>query len=100
MLWYDQIPNPQWQYVFGLIAAYGISNHELFYLDLDSLQRSPGHLVSSYRKAHYGVRNIWCLYPEWYEKWELYKPKSQSKSISKPTKDGSMSHKKKRCMKY
>ena len=76
MLWYEQIPNPQWQFVFGLMAAYGISNHELFYVDLSSLQKSPGHLVSSYRKAHYGIRNIWCLYPEWYEQWELYKPKS------------------------
>ena len=55
------------------MAAYGVSNHELFYVDLDSLSKSPGHLVSSYRKAHYGVRRIWCLYPEWYDQWQLYK---------------------------
>ncbi len=72
--YYRSIPNPQWQRVFGLMAAYGISNHEIFYLDLDSLQKPPGHLVSTYRKDHYGIRRIWCLYPEWWEDWELYKP--------------------------
>ena len=81
--WYHQIPNPQWQFVYGLVAAYGISNHELFYVDLSSLQKPPGHLVSTYRKSHYGVRNIWCLYPEWYEEWELHKPKSLPKVSGK-----------------
>lgn len=70
---YWSIPNPHWQRAFALMAAYGISNHELFYVDLDSLSHAPGHLVSIYRKAHYGVRRIYCLYPEWYQEWELYK---------------------------
>lgn len=72
--YYQSIPNPNWQRAFALMAAYGISNHELFYIDLDSLKKPPGHLVSNYRKNHYGTRRIWCLYPEWYEEWELYKP--------------------------
>ena len=70
--YYWSIPNPHWQRAFGLMAAYGISNHELFYVDLNSLQVSPGHLVSTYRKEHHGVRRIYCLYPEWYEDWKLY----------------------------
>ena len=77
--WYWEIKNPAWQYVFGLMAAYGISNHEVFLVDLESLRSPPGHLVSTYRKAHYGVRRIWCLYPEWYEEWELYKPRELPK---------------------
>ena len=81
--WYQQIPNPEWQFVYALIAAYGISNHEVFYIDLDSLKNPPGHLVSFYRKNHYGIRKIWCLYPEWYEQWELYKPKSLPKVTGK-----------------
>ncbi len=71
---YWSIPNPKWQYVYGLMAAYGISNHEVFYADLSSLQ-AGSRLISDYRKNHYGVRRIWCLYPEWYEEWELYKKK-------------------------
>ena len=72
--WYWEIPNPAWQRAFALMAAYGISNHELFHVQLDSLQKPPGHLVSTYRKNHHGVRRIWCLYPEWWKEWELYKP--------------------------
>lgn len=71
--YYHSIPNESWRYVFGIIAAYGISNHELQYVDLDSITKPPGHLISSYRKGHYGIRNIWCLYPEWFEQWQLYK---------------------------
>ena len=71
--YYYSIPNPQWQFVFGLMACYGISNHEVFLVDIKSLQESP-RLVSSYRKAHFGVRRIWCLYPEWYETWDLGNP--------------------------
>ncbi|MEM8831071.1 MAG: site-specific integrase [Cyanobacteria bacterium P01_G01_bin.19] len=71
--WYYSIPNPAWQYVFGICAAYGISNHEFFYCDLESLQHEPGHLISHYRKDHYGKRKLWCLYPEWWQEWELYK---------------------------
>lgn len=73
--WYYSIPNPAWQYVFGICAAYGISNHEFFYCDLESLQQEPGHLISHYRKDHYGERRLWCLYPEWWQEWELYKPR-------------------------
>ena len=54
--YYQSIPNPHWQRAFGLMAAYGISNHELFHVDLDSLGKPPGHLVSDYRKNHYGTR--------------------------------------------
>lgn len=70
--YYHSIQNPHWQRVYGLIACYGLSNHEIAYLDLDSLQKAPGHLISTYRKDHYGLRRIWCLYPEWFEEWKLY----------------------------
>jgi hypothetical protein len=65
--YYQSIANPYWQRAFALMAAYGVSNHELFYVELDSLQTPPGHLTSTYRKKHYGTRRIWCLYPEWFE---------------------------------
>lgn len=85
--YYHSIKNEQWQFVFALMAAYGISNHEVFYCDLNSLQKSPGHLVSNYRKAHYGERRIWCLYPQWYEEWELYKPKKLPELTAKNNRD-------------
>ena len=63
--YYWSIPNIHWQRAFALMAAYGVSNHGLFYVDLNTLLKPPGHLVSHYRKNHYGLRRIWCLYPEW-----------------------------------
>ena len=71
--WYKQITNPGWQYAFGLMAAYGLRNHEVFNLDLDSLRTSPGHLVVLGGKT--GSRKIWCLYPEWWQEWQLYEEK-------------------------
>jgi hypothetical protein len=71
---YYSISNPKWQFVYGLLAAYGISSHELFYLDLTSLQQPPGHLISPYRKNHYETRRIWAIYPEWWEDWQLFDP--------------------------
>lgn len=85
--YYHSITNPHWQRAFGIMAAYGVSNHELFYVNLESLTVPPGHLVSTYRKNHYGTRRIWCLYPEWYEQWELYKPVSLPKISGKTNKD-------------
>ena len=85
--YYQSIPNPHWQRAFALMACYGISNHELFYVDLDSLCNPPGHLISTYRKDHYGTRRIWCLYPEWYEGWELYKPVDLPKVSAATNKD-------------
>ena len=68
--WYEQLLNPHWQFVYGLMAAYGLRNHEVFNLDLDSLQKPPGHLIVLDGKT--GARKVWCLYPEWWEKWRLY----------------------------
>ena len=31
--WYKQIKNPRWQFAFGLMAAYGLRNHEVFNLN-------------------------------------------------------------------
>ncbi len=79
--YYYSIPNSQWQFVFGLMACYGISNHEVFLVDVSSLQKSS-RLVSTYRKAHFGVRRIWCLYPEWYEQWDLGNPDKKLPQVS------------------
>lgn len=71
--WYQQISNPRWQFAFGLMAAYGLRNHEVFNLDLQSLKTSPGHLTVLSGKT--GARKIWCLYPEWWQKWKLSEDK-------------------------
>ena len=43
-LW-KNIPNKSWQYVFALMATYGLRNHEVFFCDLSSLKKSGDKIL-------------------------------------------------------
>lgn len=64
--WRDRIPNPSWRWAYGMMAVYGLRNHELFYLDCSKL---PLLVVKDGSKT--GFHRCHPFYPEWYEKWEL-----------------------------
>jgi hypothetical protein len=66
---YYQISNPAWRFAYGLQAAYGLRNYEIFTSDLTSLRQAPGHLLV--KDGISGDRVVWCLYPEWWKDWEL-----------------------------
>lgn len=67
---YHLIPNPAWQWGYGMLATYGLRPHELFYLDLEEFRKSSGVLrVLSGGKT--GGRKVWPLHPEWVEQWAL-----------------------------
>lgn len=68
--WYQRIPNSQWRYVFGLMATYGLRNHEVFHIDPDSLKQEPGILVV--REGKTGAREVYPFYPEWWQQWQLW----------------------------
>jgi integrase len=73
--WRDCIPNEQWQYAFGLMACYGLRNHELFYIDLEKLKESPVLSIIDHENgdsAKTGERRVWACYPEWWDKWRLW----------------------------
>ena len=60
------------KYAFGLMAAYGLRPYELMYCDLESLTKPPGHLrITASKSKKEQERFIWCIYPEWFEMWEL-----------------------------
>ncbi|MEM7756538.1 MAG: hypothetical protein AAF298_00200 [Cyanobacteria bacterium P01_A01_bin.40] len=60
------------KYAFGLMAAYGLRPYELMYCDLESLTVPPGHLrITTSKSRKEQERYIWCIYPEWFEMWEL-----------------------------
>ncbi|MEP0917015.1 hypothetical protein NC981_09300 [Leptolyngbya sp. DQ-M1] len=71
--WRDRVPNEQWQYAFGLMAAYGLRNHELFHIDLEKLRESPVLSLTDDLNGggKTGARRIWACYPEWWEMWRL-----------------------------
>jgi len=62
---FNQIKNPQWQWVYGTIATYGLRDHEVFYLDMS---RFP---IAQVTEGKTGSRQVWPLLPEWADEWDL-----------------------------
>lgn len=60
-----KITNPQWQWVFGVIAAYGLRNHEAFFLDMSKFP------IAQVLEGKTGYRQVWPLQPEWANCWGL-----------------------------
>jgi len=67
---YESINNQPWQWVYGIMACYGLRNHEVFNIDPDYLQESPGILKILEGKTE--ERLVFPIYPEWWEKWKLW----------------------------
>jgi integrase len=62
---FAKIENPQWQWVYGVIAAYGLRDHEAFYLDMSKFP------IAQVLEGKTGYRQCWPLRPEWAEMWHL-----------------------------
>ena len=62
---FDEIKNPHWQWVYGVIAAYGLRDHEAFYLDMSKFP------IAQVLAGKTGYRQCWPLLPEWAEAWGL-----------------------------
>jgi len=63
---FSQIPNPSWRFVYGVMATYGLRNHEVFYCDFTALtQRDPEPTVRVHSTTKTGSREVWPFYPEW-----------------------------------
>jgi integrase len=69
---FHTIKNPAWRWVYGMIATYGLRNHEVFFLDTDDLMKGS-HLVTVL-EGKTGRRLVWPCYPEWVEEFNLRKP--------------------------
>ena len=62
----SKITNPGWRWVYGMMATYGLRNHEVFHLDLDQFP-----IVHVLHGTKTGARAVWPCYPEWAEEWNL-----------------------------
>ncbi|MFE4108573.1 site-specific integrase [Almyronema epifaneia] len=65
----DEIRNKAWQWVYGMMATYGLRNHEVFHLDLDLFP-----IIRVLAPTKTGAREVWPCYPEWAEAWRLGEP--------------------------
>jgi integrase len=61
----NNINNLQWRYAYGLMATYGLRNHELFYLDFSNFP------ILFVEDGKTGSRDIFPVYPEWVDQWHL-----------------------------
>lgn len=66
---FNQIEDAKWQWVFGMLATYGLRNHEVFFLDLEKLKK--GDRVISVLAGKTGSRKVWPFHPEWFEQFGL-----------------------------
>ena len=69
-LW-GNIPNKSWQYVFALMATYGLRNHEVFFCDLNSLKDKGDKIIRILPTTKTGEHQVWPFHPKWVEKFGL-----------------------------
>lgn len=70
--WCDRIPNPGWRYVYGVMATYGLRNHEVFFCDYQNLrQGDPEGRITVLETTKTGLHDVWPFYPEWIERFDL-----------------------------
>lgn len=66
---YSEIKDCKWRWVFGMLATYGLRNHEVFFLDLEQLRAANKILTVLDGKT--GYRKIWPFHPEWFDTFGL-----------------------------
>ncbi len=64
---YNKIPNPRWKLVYGIMATYGLRNHEVFFSDLSSLNKGADHIIRVLPNTKTGEHEVWPFHPEWTE---------------------------------
>ncbi len=86
ILW-EKIPNNSWKFVFGLMATYGLRNHEVFFCDLSSLTNYGDKIIRVLPTTKTGEHQVWPFHPEWVEKFELSKLGENPKLLPNINKD-------------
>ncbi|OKH47314.1 integrase [Calothrix sp. HK-06] len=66
---YYKIKNESWRWVYGLLATYGLRNHEVFRIDFDQLR--SGNPILHILEGKTGARRVWAIYPEWFTEFKL-----------------------------
>lgn len=69
---YARIPNSAWRFVYGIMAAYGLRNHEVFFCNYEALaQNQPGAMIEVLDTTKTGHHEVWPFYPEWVDQFNL-----------------------------
>ncbi|MBD1863344.1 MULTISPECIES: site-specific integrase [Trichocoleus] len=69
---FEQIPNPAWRFVYGIMATYGLRNHEVFFSDYSGLsQGDAASTIQVLSTTKTGSHEVWPFFPEWIEQFDL-----------------------------
>ena len=71
LLWAEQIPNPAWRLAYGLMATYGLRNHEVFFCDLTALAPGGDRVIRVLPTSKTGEHQVWPFQPDWVEHFGL-----------------------------
>jgi integrase len=66
-----QIPNPRWRLAYGLMATYGLRNHEVFFCDGSTLAPGADRVLRVLPTSKTGEHQVWPFQPEWIDHFEL-----------------------------
>ena len=67
----EAIPNPAWRLAYGLIATYGLRNHEVFFCDLSGLAPGGDRVLRVLPTSKTGEHQVWPFQPEWVDRFGL-----------------------------
>ena len=66
-----KIPNKRWKLVYGLMATYGLRNHEVFFSDLSGLTRTGDKVLRVLPNTKTGEHQVWPFHTTWNDLFEL-----------------------------
>lgn len=65
--WRNKIKNEAWQWVYGMIATFGLRPHETFHI-----VNFKNEIIEIGEDTKTGSRKVWACYPEWVSDWNLH----------------------------
>ena len=66
-----RIPNPRWRLAYGLMATYGLRNHEVFFCDCSPLNPKGDKVLRVLPSTKTGEHQSWPFHPDWVERFGL-----------------------------
>ena len=69
---YEKIPHEGWKFVYGIMATYGLRNHEVFFSDYEMLANGDEEAaIEVLETTKTGQHDVWPFHPEWVEAFNL-----------------------------
>jgi integrase len=79
---FEQITNPGWRWIYGIIATYGLRPHEVFHLNYEAI--ADGDVVIQVqRETKTGAREVWPFHPEWVSDFGLVRVQLPNVNLNK-----------------